>query len=195
MLGLGELSSYKSILFFKHCSYIDNKLADVLSRVIATLHTMNMTIVGFDWFQRWICHLSLGIFQDVKNGNHHNLIDFVIQDGYLLRVHAYPLCKWLSWMLLKKQDYCPYVRLILLTFIATRCCTDHVIMLYMSNCKDNQTKHTITYTLWALERHYHGLCLELYRTNRSHDLILVVADQFLKMIHFILCNKTNERSQ
>lgn len=70
----------------KYHSGVDNKSAN---RVVATLHAMNMTVVGFDQLKiEYVTCLEFGIiFRDVQNGNRHDLIDFVIRyrDGYLFK--------------------------------------------------------------------------------------------------------------
>lgn len=44
------------------------------------LHAINIIVVGFDQLKdEYATHPNFGIiFQDVPNGNHHDLVDFVI---------------------------------------------------------------------------------------------------------------------
>lgn len=72
---------------------VDNKLVDV--QLIAMLHTLYMIMVTKDnlvWTNLIILRmktprLDFGtIFQNVEDGDHRDVVDFVIKDSYLFKV-------------------------------------------------------------------------------------------------------------
>lgn len=60
----------------RHYSCMHNKPTDSLNCVIGSLHTMNMTAVGFNHLKdKYVTCLDIGtIFRDVQNGYHNDLV-------------------------------------------------------------------------------------------------------------------------
>ncbi|XP_028755185.1 uncharacterized protein LOC114714606 [Neltuma alba] len=69
----------------KHCPGVENKVADALSRRIHVLNTLTVNVMGFDRLKdEYTSCLDFGIIYDeVKDGNRQDHVNFLIDDGYL----------------------------------------------------------------------------------------------------------------
>ncbi|XP_054782686.1 uncharacterized protein LOC129289975 [Prosopis cineraria] len=69
----------------KHRSGTENIVADALSRRINLLHTMSVSVVGFENLKEDYvsCPDFRIIYQEVRNGNRHEHVDFILKDGHL----------------------------------------------------------------------------------------------------------------
>ena len=71
----------------KHCAGIENKVADVLSRVVGILHSVEVIIVGFECIKNKYaeCKDFGEIYGALMNNQIISNIDFVIHDSYLFK--------------------------------------------------------------------------------------------------------------
>ena len=67
---------------------IENKAIDALSRLIVTLHRMSAHVIEFDRLkdEHSTCPDFGIIYDEVSNGNRHEYVDFLIENGYLFKV-------------------------------------------------------------------------------------------------------------
>ena len=80
------LNEYSFVI--NHRTSIENKVANALSRLIVTLHRMSAHVIGFDRLkdEYSACPDFCIIYDEVKNGNHHEYVDFLVENGYLFKV-------------------------------------------------------------------------------------------------------------
>ena len=80
------LNEYSFVI--NHHAGIENKAADALSQLTVTLHRMSAHVIGFDRLKNEYSTCSdFGIIYDeVSNGNRHEYVDFLVQNGYLFKV-------------------------------------------------------------------------------------------------------------
>ena len=87
------LNEYSFVI--NHCAGIENKVVDTLSRLTitlsqltVTLHHMSAHVIGFDKLKdEYSACPDFGIIYDeVSNGNHHEYVDFLVENGYLFKV-------------------------------------------------------------------------------------------------------------
>ena len=85
------LNEYSFVI--NHCSGIENKAADAISRLTVTLHRMSSHVIGFDRLKNeYSACLDFGIiYNDVSNGNGQEYLNFLVENGYLFKVTK--LCK------------------------------------------------------------------------------------------------------
>ena len=71
-----------------HRDGIENKVVDALSRLTVTLHRMSAHVIGFDRLkdEYSVCPDFGIIYDDVSNGNCHEYVDFLVENGYLFKV-------------------------------------------------------------------------------------------------------------
>ena len=71
-----------------HRSGIENKAADALSRLTVTLHRMSALVIGFDRLKNeYSASADFGIiYNEVRNGNRQEYLDFLVENGYLFKV-------------------------------------------------------------------------------------------------------------
>ena len=71
-----------------HRAGIENKDVDALSLLTVTLHRMSAHVIGFDRLKdEYFSCLDFGIIYDeVSNGNRHEYVDFLVENGYLFKV-------------------------------------------------------------------------------------------------------------
>ena len=90
MLGmLSKLNFFNENSFMiDHRAGIENKAIDELSRLTVTLYRMSAHVIGFDRFKdEYSTCPDFGIIYDeVSNGNRHEYVDFVVENGCLFKV-------------------------------------------------------------------------------------------------------------
>ena len=87
------LNEYSFVI--NHCVGIENKVVGALSRLTVTLNRMSAHVIGFDRLKdEYSACSDFGIiYDDVNNGNCHEYVDFLVENGYLFKVTK--LC--ISW--------------------------------------------------------------------------------------------------
>ena len=80
------LNEYSFVI--NHCAGIKNKVVDAHCRLTVTLHHMSAHVIRFDRLKdEYSACLDFGIIYDeVSNGNYHEYVDFLIENGYLFKV-------------------------------------------------------------------------------------------------------------
>ena len=80
------LNEYSFVI--NHRVSIENKAIDALSRLTVTLHRMSAHVIGFDRLKdEYSTCPDFGIIYDgVSNGNRHEYVDFLVENGYLFKV-------------------------------------------------------------------------------------------------------------
>ena len=80
------LNEYSFVL--NHRVGIENKAADALSRLIVTLHRMSAHVIGFDRLkdEYSTCPDFCVIYDEISNGNHHEYVDFLVENGYMFKL-------------------------------------------------------------------------------------------------------------
>lgn len=75
------INEYSFVL--KHRSGVENKVADALSRVLTALQMMSAQVIGFDRMKdEYSTCPDFGlIYQEVRDGNRRDYVDFVIREG------------------------------------------------------------------------------------------------------------------
>ena len=70
-----------------HRAGIENKSTDALSRLTVTLHHMSAHVFGFDRLREEYsaCLDFCIIYDEVSNGNRHEYVDFLVENGYLFK--------------------------------------------------------------------------------------------------------------
>ena len=206
------------IFFFfviNHRVDIENKAADALSRLTITLHRMSSHVIGFDRLkdEYSVCPDFGNIYDEVSNGNYHEYVDFLVKNSYLFKMTKLYIPRTsfrdlLIWemhasdiaghfgrdktiALVEDIFYWPSLKKDVAMIVAQyRTCQ------LAKAKKQNIGLYTplhVPYEPWKGVSM--DFVLELPRTARGHDSILVVVDMFSKMTHFILYNKTNDASQ
>ena len=206
------LNEYSFVI--NHRPGIENKAVDALSRLIVTLHRMGAHVIGFDKLKDGYsaCPDFGIIYDEVSNGNHHEYVDFLVENGYLFKVTK--LCvprtsfrDLLIWemhvsdlaghfgrdktiALVEDRFYWPSLKKDVVRIVAQcRACQ-------LAKAKKQNTSLctplSVPHEPWKDVSM--DFVLGLPRTTRGHYSILVVVDIFSKMTHFILCNKTNDVS-
>ena len=71
-----------------HLAGIENKANNALSQLIVTLHRMSARVIRFDRLKdEYSACPDFGIIYDeVSNGNRHEYVDFLVENGYLFKV-------------------------------------------------------------------------------------------------------------
>ena len=71
-----------------HRASIENKDVDALSRLTVTLHRMSAHVIGFNRLKNeyFVCPDFGIVYDEVSNGNHHEYIDFLVENSYLFKV-------------------------------------------------------------------------------------------------------------
>jgi len=64
---------------------VENKVADILSRIGCLLHTMRVEVIGFDKLNDTYssCPNFGLIYSELLAGNRLSNVDFILHDGYL----------------------------------------------------------------------------------------------------------------
>ena len=80
------LNEYSFVI--NHRTSIENKAADALSQLTVTHHRMSAHVIRFDKLKdEYYACLDFGIIYDeVSNGNCHEYVDFIVENGYLFKV-------------------------------------------------------------------------------------------------------------
>ena len=71
-----------------HRAGIENKVVDALNRLTVTLHHMSAHVIAFDRLKNEYpaCPNFGIIYNEVSNGNHHEYVDFLVENVYLFKV-------------------------------------------------------------------------------------------------------------
>ena len=71
-----------------HHAGIENKVVDALRRLTVTLLRMSAHVIGFDRLkdEYSACPDFCIIYDKVSNGNRHEYVDFLVENGYLFKV-------------------------------------------------------------------------------------------------------------
>ena len=71
-----------------HLAGIENKAVDALSRLTFTLHCMSAHVIEFDRLKNeYSACPDFGIIYDeISNGNRHENVDFLVENGYFFKV-------------------------------------------------------------------------------------------------------------
>ena len=80
------LNEYSFVI--NHHAGIENKAIDALSRLTVTLHRMSTHVIRFDRLKdEYSACPDFGIIYDeVSNGNCHEYVDFLVENGYLFKL-------------------------------------------------------------------------------------------------------------
>ena len=206
------LNEYSFVI--NHRAGIENKAIDALSRLTVTLQHMSAHANGFDRlkYEYSACPDFGIIYDEVSNGNRHEYVDFLVENGYLFKVTT--MCMpWTSFMdlliwemhagglaghfgrdktiaLVEDRFYWPSLKKDVARIVA-QCRTCQLAKAK----KQNTGLHTpllVPHEPWKDVSM--DFILGFPRTARRHDYILVVVDRFSKMTHSIPCKKTNDVS-
>ena len=71
-----------------HRAGIENKATNELSQLTVTLHRMSAHVIEFDRMkdEYYACPDFGIIYDEVSNGNHHEYVDFLVENCYLFKV-------------------------------------------------------------------------------------------------------------
>ena len=152
------------------------------------------------------------IYDEVNNGNHHEYVDFLIENSYLFKVtklciprtsfrdlliwemHAGGLAGYFGRdkiiALVEDRFYWPSLKKDVARIVA-QCRTCRLAKTNKHNT-GLYTPLPVPHEPWKDVSM--DFVLGLPRTTRGHDSILVFVDMLSKMTHFISCNKTNDAS-
>ena len=80
------LNEYSFVINYR--AGIVNKVVDALNRLIVTLHCMSAHVIRFDRLkdEYFACSNFNIIYDKVSNGNCHEYVDFLVENGYLFKV-------------------------------------------------------------------------------------------------------------